>query len=101
MHGTDDLNVAGGDDEPRKPRSPDSHEIMGENWPKWARPRAPRATLRGRERTLPTARRKHGLLKSDSGCSNDPRCSRGKLVHRVDYRHLWIGHWPTLFVETR
>jgi hypothetical protein len=34
-------------------------------------------------------------------CSNDSRCSRGKLVHRVDYRHLWIGHWPTLFVETR
>jgi hypothetical protein len=39
----DDLNA----DEPLKPRSPASHEIMGENWPKWARPRVRRATLRG------------------------------------------------------
>ena len=35
-----------------------------------------------------------------SGGSNDPRCSRGALVHHVAHRHLRNGHPPPLLVET-
>ena len=50
----------------------------------------------GKGHTVYTVRRRH----AGSECSNDPRCSRGALVHRVAHRRLWNGHWRPLFVET-
>jgi hypothetical protein len=41
--------------------------------------------LEPRDTSRPSAYAADG---TDSGRSNDPRCSRGKLVHRVDDRHL-------------
>jgi hypothetical protein len=52
-------------------------------------PRAPRDTSRPRA-YFANRTAEAWLTEGRFGCSNEPRCSRGKLVHRVDHHHVWM-----------